>query len=318
MNSSNLDELKNLVVNTLESEGILGKIRAQLKSQVFQIIEKQDPSIKAQNNFMIQNPIAAKIMETEDGKICADLVREFCDFFHLDYTLQVFLPECNLKNSPIKRDELEAKIGLQTIDRNSPLLFQLLANSRKKQESFVLNSNGKSPQPPSSGNILVQGSSEKREDITNSKSQEKGIAKNFDSNLVNLVEGRNKEEGANSSKKPIENKDIILDFNSSKSNEISKKSSQGPVENELKPEKKIVNEPNPINKDLNLQKEKTEENKIRPQVEGKLKPQDNQKNVEEKKINLPEKKEEKASSNREDLYILNDDDSKEMDQEVEE
>lgn len=40
---------------------------------------------------MIQNQIAARIMETEDGKFLANVIKEFFEFFHMDYTLQIFL-----------------------------------------------------------------------------------------------------------------------------------------------------------------------------------------------------------------------------------
>ena len=37
-----MDELKNLMIQTLESNGILGQLRAQIRCSVFKIIDNQD------------------------------------------------------------------------------------------------------------------------------------------------------------------------------------------------------------------------------------------------------------------------------------
>ena len=52
-----MDELKNLVIQTLESNGILGQLRAKLRSCVFKVIDSQDPSGRG-NNLHWENPLA--------------------------------------------------------------------------------------------------------------------------------------------------------------------------------------------------------------------------------------------------------------------
>ena len=37
-----MDELKNLVIQSLETNGVLGQVRAQLRSCVFKVIDNQD------------------------------------------------------------------------------------------------------------------------------------------------------------------------------------------------------------------------------------------------------------------------------------
>jgi hypothetical protein len=37
-----MDELKNLMIQTLEANGILGQLRAQIRCSVFKIIDNQD------------------------------------------------------------------------------------------------------------------------------------------------------------------------------------------------------------------------------------------------------------------------------------
>ena len=54
-----MDDLKNLVIQTLEEEGTLGTLRAQLRSRVFKAIEKNaEPAAKQAAGFQWQNPAA--------------------------------------------------------------------------------------------------------------------------------------------------------------------------------------------------------------------------------------------------------------------
>ena len=91
-----MEELKNTVIQTLGSNGVLGKLRAQLRSSVFSVIENQDSQSKMQVGFQWENPLAPKITETPEGQLCIDMIREFLEFYRMDYTLSTFLPECSL------------------------------------------------------------------------------------------------------------------------------------------------------------------------------------------------------------------------------
>ena len=91
-----MDELKNVVIQTLETNGMLNQLRAKLRSNVFQIIEQQDTGLKTSTGFQWENPLALKILETPEGMLCTELIREFLEFYRMDYTMSVFLPECSL------------------------------------------------------------------------------------------------------------------------------------------------------------------------------------------------------------------------------
>jgi hypothetical protein len=59
-----MDELKNLVIQTLETNGALGQLRAQLRSSVFKVIDNQDQggADKSQGSgFHWENPKARKV-----------------------------------------------------------------------------------------------------------------------------------------------------------------------------------------------------------------------------------------------------------------
>lgn len=64
-----MEELKNRVIQTLESNGILGNLRAQLRSSVFKVIDSQDKNLKDGCGFQWENPLAPKIVETTEGML---------------------------------------------------------------------------------------------------------------------------------------------------------------------------------------------------------------------------------------------------------
>lgn len=42
-----MDELKQLVIRSLESKGVLGQLRAKLRAMVFDIIDEQESQVKS-------------------------------------------------------------------------------------------------------------------------------------------------------------------------------------------------------------------------------------------------------------------------------
>ena len=134
-----MDELKNLVIQTLETNGILGQLRAQLRSCVFKVIDNQDQIEKGQSGFHWENPNARKVMQTATGVICAELVKDFLEFYKLDYTLQIYLPEVNLNNQNcMSKEELSRKVGLSEPSAQKPLMAQLI-------EGFLSNDRAAAP-----------------------------------------------------------------------------------------------------------------------------------------------------------------------------
>lgn len=120
-----MDELKNLVIQTLETNGILGQIRAKLRSSVFKVIDNNDPSGK-ERALHWENPLAQKVLETTESALAADLIREYMEFYRLDYSLSIFIPEANLKQDPVDRNTLVTKADLDRPSDREPLLVQLL------------------------------------------------------------------------------------------------------------------------------------------------------------------------------------------------
>jgi hypothetical protein len=56
-----MDDLKNLVIQSLETNGVLGQVRAQLRSCVFKAIDNQDQVESKKSSFHWENPLARKL-----------------------------------------------------------------------------------------------------------------------------------------------------------------------------------------------------------------------------------------------------------------
>ena len=71
----------------------------------------------------------AKARECLDEKnknalLLAELIREYLDFYKLDYTKQIYMPESNLGTKPeSSNDDLAQKAGISDPDGRKPLLL---------------------------------------------------------------------------------------------------------------------------------------------------------------------------------------------------
>ena len=61
--------MKNLIIQSLETKGVLGQIRAELRSSVFKIVDEQDQQYNFGCGLKWENPTLYKILETGDTNI---------------------------------------------------------------------------------------------------------------------------------------------------------------------------------------------------------------------------------------------------------
>lgn len=149
-------DLRNLVLKSLDSKGILSHLKAQVRSSIYnvfyyffhliyfqiKILENQEDSTKKKAGFGIQNPISLKLSETPEGDIyfffvfflifkllgqnMLDLINEFLLFYKMDYTQSVFTKETNLSQN-ITRDKLIKNLALkENIDPQKPVLMHIV------------------------------------------------------------------------------------------------------------------------------------------------------------------------------------------------
>lgn len=123
-----MEELKEMVIKNLDSQGVLDAIRAQLRANVFQAILAQEgkPGVSVPAND------ANRIMETERGQACAEMLREFLGKSGLNQTLGVYTAETRLPAEQMDRRALESKLKLKGRP-DQPLLLTLLDRLKEKQ-----------------------------------------------------------------------------------------------------------------------------------------------------------------------------------------
>lgn len=122
--------MKNLVIQSLETRGVLGQIRAKLRSSVFKIVDEQDQRFNFGCGLKWENQLLYKISDMKMGTLIAELTREFMEHFKMDYSLSVFIPECSISPERLKREELLAKLGLKANmmqnNNDSPFIYFIL------------------------------------------------------------------------------------------------------------------------------------------------------------------------------------------------
>uniref|UniRef100_A0A383VY64 FGFR1 oncogene partner (FOP) N-terminal dimerisation domain-containing protein n=1 Tax=Tetradesmus obliquus TaxID=3088 RepID=A0A383VY64_TETOB len=122
-----MDIIKERVTQVLDSKGVLTRLKAELRANVFLAINDQD----------IQNGgvgLASKsdgrhreqLLRDPAGVVLVELVRDFLRWSNLQFTNQVFEPEMQLATPPWDRSSLEQHVGLAGGDASAPLLLQLL------------------------------------------------------------------------------------------------------------------------------------------------------------------------------------------------
>uniref|UniRef100_UPI0037E856C4 centrosomal protein 43 isoform X3 n=1 Tax=Semicossyphus pulcher TaxID=241346 RepID=UPI0037E856C4 len=137
-------ELRDLLIQNLENSGVLNKLKAEMRAAVFLAMEEQD---KLENKTPLINENLKKFLNTKDGRLVASLMVDFLQVFNLDFTLAVFQPEINSLNGLDGRDPVCRDLGLSEseVNRNSPLLLELVRRRHKPSEAERSDSVPKEP-----------------------------------------------------------------------------------------------------------------------------------------------------------------------------
>lgn len=114
-------ELRDLLIETLEKKGILGKIKAELRASVFLALEEQDDIRK---KLLSSSQRAADSLSTEMGRIAATLVQDFLEYFDLKFTQSVF--GCEAQFGRLGEAELRTALGISS-GTDQPFLFHLIS-----------------------------------------------------------------------------------------------------------------------------------------------------------------------------------------------
>ncbi len=118
------EKYKSQVMEQLEKSGVIGRLRAQLKSNVFKALEGQSKVVKQTLEFDYLTPFH-KQQKTKDMILAVHLIKEFLEFYEMEYTLPVFENETNIREK-LQKESLIKEIGIQNYEDKQPLLLNLL------------------------------------------------------------------------------------------------------------------------------------------------------------------------------------------------
>jgi hypothetical protein len=123
-----MEDLKNLVIQSLETRGVLGQIRAKLRSSVFKIVDEQDQKLNMGCGLNWENTALYKVADTKVGTLIAEIIREFMEHLRMDYSLSVFIPECSISPERLNKEEILSKCGIKNPQLFSelPLFYYIL------------------------------------------------------------------------------------------------------------------------------------------------------------------------------------------------
>ena len=80
------------ILDLLKAEGYIDQMRAQLRAQVVKKLEQEKKksyggASKYLQQSEISNAITKKVISQEDGLLCAEVIREFFNFYKMDFSL---------------------------------------------------------------------------------------------------------------------------------------------------------------------------------------------------------------------------------------
>lgn len=130
--------LQAAVEESLESRGVLGSIRAQLRAAVL------DAMLDVDSKQQREETVRQRLRHVPHGDVALELVTDFLASCGLDKSLCVLVPEAGLDPGGVDRSKLRGKMGLgdESEEAATPVLCQLLqrlaaVSSSKSSEKKV-------------------------------------------------------------------------------------------------------------------------------------------------------------------------------------
>lgn len=118
---SNERELRELVYQALERDGLISRLKAQLRAAVFKTIEKSTNPNGTSSH--------APVLDGTHGRVCRSLILDWLEYSRLLYTEDVFRVETTGPNhpAPLTRNELLEQLQIKSHQNSSqPILHTLI------------------------------------------------------------------------------------------------------------------------------------------------------------------------------------------------
>merc|ERR1719323_1461182 len=133
---STLDDLKQALVETLENRGVLGKVKAQVRAEIFAALDDEH---------------APRPELPKENSLINELIREYFEYNGYHHALSVLLPESgHPEERQFDRRFLASELRVQEDDRSRslPLIYALVRGLRPQ---------GEVPQPPRPSDQGIEG-----------------------------------------------------------------------------------------------------------------------------------------------------------------
>jgi hypothetical protein len=119
--SRNVDDLKRLVLSSLQSNGVINELRATIKKHVIGSINESE--IPLSNHT--RNPRVAALLASDRGQLLTEVVMEFLQFYDLRDSLAMLQMEAGLERLRPSEAQLAEQCGLGRVPNlNSSILEQ--------------------------------------------------------------------------------------------------------------------------------------------------------------------------------------------------
>ena len=235
-----MEEMKELIIQSLETKGVLGQIRAHLRSAVFKVVDEQDQQFNTGCGLKWENKTLYKILETKIGTLLAEIIREFMEYFRMDYSLSIFIPECGISPERLNRKEILGKLGIMSNPSNDkftaglhlPLLYyiinyfiaELKANPDKVIDSIKKSQNDLESKTDEiiENNLSEFAKNQKEEDnipLSNNSREQNG-------NNINQPNNQNQDQGQSPNKESEQKKENETNKESVREEEVKKDESE--------------------------------------------------------------------------------------------
>ena len=93
-----INEMKNLIIQSFESKGVLSQLRSQIRASVFKAVEEDGARIQegAEGVFDWENRKALDIRKDKESLFIAKLIQDFVKFYDLEYSANIIGYESGL------------------------------------------------------------------------------------------------------------------------------------------------------------------------------------------------------------------------------
>ncbi|KAG0443147.1 hypothetical protein HPB47_015240 [Ixodes persulcatus] len=140
-------ELRDLLLETLEKRGVINKIKAELRANVYLALEEQE-SVK--ERLTDSSKDVSLRLSSDQGRLAASLVRDFLESIGLRFTLSVLSSEAPFE--PLDRAELCTRLNLADSAPDQPVLMQLVS---LPERSTVVSKAAESPARAEAGDGIA-------------------------------------------------------------------------------------------------------------------------------------------------------------------